>query len=142
VRLPGPRTVALALVHCRGALRGSGRGSPSTPIFVTRLATKATISLRRSSWEPFSISAVRVIVRSVIVRSVVAFGSSQTRANVGSDHDQSLCRRPRGRPLGKGLKGCGSPVGLLPPSVERPLVSYIRTSNPTQERKHEHYRVS
>jgi hypothetical protein len=105
---------------------------PSTSISITRLATQPIIFLRRSSSGPFSTSAFRVTVPIVTVRALIAIGSSQTRANCGSDHDSPSAGVP-GTPCGQGLKG-GLP-GRPTASVQRPH----HTRDPTRERRHEHY---
>src|SRR5262245_813145 len=87
---------------------------------IMRLATKPIISLRRSSSEPFSTSAFRVILSIVMVRSLGCVWSFATRANLDSDHDSFPLPAPLWTPWGKGLQGRCSPAGLRPPSVQRP----------------------
>ena len=77
--------------------------------------------------EPFSMSAFRVILSIVMVRSLGCVWLFATRANLDSDHDNSPRRRRCGHPGEKG-KGRRSPAGLRPPSAQRPtpLLHHVR----------------
>src|SRR5262245_38533676 len=97
-----------------------------------RLATKPIISLSRTSSEPFSSSAFRVILSIVMVRSLGCVLAFATRANLDSDHDSSPHRCPCGHP-GEKTSGVVLRSALGPPSGQRPaLVSYTtpRDANP------------
>src|SRR5262245_2556978 len=95
---------------------------------IMRLATKAIISLRRSSSEPFSTSAFRVILSIVMVRSLDCVWSFATRANLDSDHDGS----PAGAAvddLGKRLHGAslsGRPPAALRATPPPRLLPHAR----------------
>src|SRR5262245_9932212 len=84
---------------------------------IMRLATKPIISLRRSSSEPFSSSAFRVILSIVMVRSLGCVWWFATRANLDSDHDSSPLAGATVDALGKkafkGVLLSGRPTAAL-----------------------------
>src|SRR6185436_19181594 len=97
------------------------------------LATKPIISLRRSSSEPFSSSAFRVILSIVMVRSLGCVWCFATRANLDSDHDSSPLPVSLWTPWGKRLQGAlpsGRPSGL-PPRNDPPSAPTPRLGTPT-----------
>src|SRR5262245_21880937 len=94
---------------------------------IMRLATKPIISLRRSSSEPFSMSAFRVILSIVMVRSLGCVWKFATRANLDSDHDSFPSPAPLWTPWGKGFKGVALRSALGPPSVPRPALGSYST---------------